>query len=272
MRDFNMKQNYRINGFEQIRIFYAWIFSNEDKMKATHVSLYMFLLNQCNRLNWPEWFKCPYDLAMQGGCIGSKTTYYKCLDELQEFGFIKYKKGINFHKAPQIFLIDLSKTVPVSGLVTVPQCEQVTEHLSVLVSGKIYKLLTNNHKRVSDNLEKWLSLEDNDERDLPEATGKVNNKPKDRAELWDLVRDKAQGIGFTEEMVKAYSKQIEECYRDKVDGVWRRSSDGTTPLNNWSKQIHTQWLTDMRLLEFKNRYLKLHPQQQVASLPKTRTI
>jgi hypothetical protein len=116
-----------------------------------------------------------------------------------------------------------------------------------------------------------LQLPIEDLRDLPEPPGASNNKPKDRAELWELVREKSQGIGFTEAMVKAYSKQIEECYRDEVDGVWRRSSDGVTALNNWRKQITTQWLTDLKMEKFKNEYVKLKPQEMVASLPKSRT-
>ena len=77
-----------MNGFEQIKSFYSWVFNNPDKVKPTHISLYLFLLNQNNRSMWVEWFKCPFDLAMQGSCIGSKTTYYRCLKELQSFGLI----------------------------------------------------------------------------------------------------------------------------------------------------------------------------------------
>ena len=36
-------------GFEQIKSFYSWVFNNPDKVKPTHISLYLFLLNQNNR-------------------------------------------------------------------------------------------------------------------------------------------------------------------------------------------------------------------------------
>jgi len=64
-----------MNGFEQIKSFYSWVFNNPDKVRPTHISLYLFLLNQNNRAMWVEWFKCPYDLAMQGACIGNKNNY-----------------------------------------------------------------------------------------------------------------------------------------------------------------------------------------------------
>lgn len=150
----------RINGFEQIKAFYSWVFNNPDKVRPTHISLYLFLWNQGNRANWVEWFKCPYDLAMQGACIGNKGTYYRCLDDLQNFNLIKYKKGLNNYKAPQIHLIMLYDSEQVIEQVTVPLSEPHTvplsEPLSELLSGKIYKLLTNNYKLVNSKLESWI--------------------------------------------------------------------------------------------------------------------
>lgn len=153
----------RINGFEQIKAFYSWVFNNPDKVRPTHVSLYLFLWNQNNRANWVEWFKCPYDLAMQGACIGNKGTYYRCLDELKDWNLIDYKKGINNYKAPQIMLIQLYKSEPLTGQVTVPLSEQVSEQLTEPLSGlltvPIYKLVTENYKTINSKLEYWLSFE-----------------------------------------------------------------------------------------------------------------
>jgi hypothetical protein len=94
------------------------------------------------------------------------------------------------------------------------------------------------------------------------------NKPQDREELWQYVRECSENVKLTEPMIIAYAKEIEMCYRDKVDGVWRNTRG--EPLVSWRKNIGIQWLTDLKIQEFKNKYLKLHPQQQVASMPKTR--
>jgi len=169
-----------MNGFEQIKSFYSWVFNNSDKVRPTHISLYLFLLNQNNRCMWVEWFKCPYDLAMQGACIGNKNTYYKALDELQLYGLIFYKKGINLHKAPMIKLVQLYDNVPLNGNVTVPLCEPLTapvsEPLSVLLNKNTYKLITDNYKLVNNNIEGWLKLETKEILQIPE-----NLKP-----IWDL--------------------------------------------------------------------------------------
>lgn len=148
---------YRINGFDQIKSFYSWLFNNQDKeINTSHVSLYLFLINQNNRSNWVEWFKCPYDLGMAGSCIGSRNTYYKCLADLQQWGLIEYSKGTNNYKAPVIKLC-LFKNEQQTEQVPIPLSEPLTEHLIVPLTEPltehIYKLLTNNLKLITDNLE-----------------------------------------------------------------------------------------------------------------------
>lgn len=155
-----------MNGFEQLKSFYSWVFNNPDKVRPTHISLYVFLLNQNNRNFWAEWFKCPFDLAMQGACIGNKNTYYKCLDDLQSFKLIEYKKGINNYKAPLIKLLRLYDTEPLTEQVTVPQSAPQlvpqTEPLTGLLNKNIYKLLTINYKLINLKLETWIKNENSD--------------------------------------------------------------------------------------------------------------
>jgi len=106
-----------------MKLFYSFVFENGDKLKPQHISLYMFMLNQNNRNNWVEWFKMPLDLAMAGSCIGSKKTYYKCLDDLQDLNLITYKKGVNEWKAPivRIEVIKCTSTIPQSEPLPIPQ-------------------------------------------------------------------------------------------------------------------------------------------------------
>lgn len=112
---------YRINGFDQIKALYSIVFSQKHDFTPHHISLYVFLINQNNRNEWVEWFKCPYDLAMAGACIGNKKTYYKCLNDLQEWGLLEYKKGVNEWKAPKIKLEVLKCTSSVPQSVPLPE-------------------------------------------------------------------------------------------------------------------------------------------------------
>lgn len=147
-----------MNGFEQIKSFYSWVFNNPDKIRPTHISLYLFLWNQANRANWAEWIKCPYDLAMQGACIGNNGTYYRCLDDLKSFGLIDYQKGINNYKAPLVKLICLYKIEHLSEQLYAQVSEQVTVPLSeqqyAQLPAHIYKLITTNIKPITDNFDK----------------------------------------------------------------------------------------------------------------------
>ncbi len=151
----------RINGFEQIKAFYSIVFEQKYPIKPQHISLYVFLINQNNRNNWVEWFKCPFDLAMAGACIGSKATYYQCLKDLKEWNLLDFEKGVNNWKAPKIKLEVLNCTPTYTS--TVPQSEPLSvpapEPLSVLLPIHIYKLITNNLKLITLNLEKWIKSE-----------------------------------------------------------------------------------------------------------------
>ncbi len=157
----------RINGFEQIKAFYSWVFNNADKrITPQHISLYLFLVNQNNRNNWVEWFKCPFDLGMAGSCIGNKKTYYKCLDDLQEWGMLEYEKGVNNWKAPLIKLEVLNRTA--SDTATVPSSEPQPTPLDIPLptplDTHIYKQVTSNDKPktskppVERDIEKELEL------------------------------------------------------------------------------------------------------------------
>jgi hypothetical protein len=151
----------RINGFEQIKGFYSWVFSNQDKqIRSTHISLYMFLVNQNNRNNWVEWFKCPFDLAMGGSGISNKKTYYNTLLDLQDWKLLEYVKGVNNFKAPLIKLEVLfdTSTVPQSEPQLQPQVILIPEPLLQPQLYNNIKLLTSNLKPITLNIKKVLEF------------------------------------------------------------------------------------------------------------------
>lgn len=204
-------KEYRINGFEQIKAFYSWVFNNPDKARPTHVSLYLFLLNQANRSNWAEWFKCPYDLAMQGACIGNNGTYYKCLDELKEWNLIDYHKGVNNYKAPLIHLFCLYESEQQTEQVTVPLSEQQTEQQTVQlteqVTAHIYNVLTNNIKRITDNIDEIISFLDEREKET-----KGDKLPFDI--FWNLYNKK---VGAKAKCEKKWLKLSSEVQQKIID-------------------------------------------------------
>lgn len=219
---------YRINGFDQIKQFYSVVFEQKYNIKPQHISLYIFLINQNNRNNWVEWFKCPFDLAMSGACIGSKSTYYKCLTDLQDWGFIKYEKGVNDWKAPRIKIEVLKCTSTYTA--TVPQSEPLPIQAAEPLPIHIYKLITNNIKPITDNFNAFkdfvldlgneINITDNDIKEIyslyptkcptkGSSTGKTS-KNKDKIKAL-LSKD------YTFEDLKAIiERYVSECKKDKV--------------------------------------------------------
>lgn len=179
----------RINGFEQIKGFYSWAFNNQVlNVRTTHIALYMFLVNQNNRNSWVEWFKCPFDLAMGGSGITNKNTYYKTLNDLQEWNLIQYKKGVNNYKAPLIKLEVLfdTSTVPQSEPQVKPQSIPLPEPLLKPQLANNIKLLTNNLELITNNINKVIDFLNDD--DFKEDDKQLNKEQ--RTKEFDLFWDK----------------------------------------------------------------------------------
>lgn len=193
-----------------MKAFYSWVFDNADKqIKPQHISLYLFLLNQNNRANWIKWFKCPYDLAMQGACIGNKKTYYNCLRDLEEWKLIQYKKGVNEWKAPLIYIevLKCTSSVPQSEPQDVPQGVPLPTPQG-----------TQNNKPITDNKEKDIYV--NSDVDsvykqyptkCPVNSRALSKSQKDKNKIKTLLKKHT-----AEELIKIIQTYIEECKRSKT--------------------------------------------------------
>src|SRR5690606_3410801 len=64
-------------------------FANENRdFKYSHISLYLYLVNICNKLHWDSNFGVPTEVTLHVLSMGYKN-YKKCLSELESFGAIK---------------------------------------------------------------------------------------------------------------------------------------------------------------------------------------
>ena len=256
----------RINIYSQISSFYSFVFDNQDKVNQSHVSLYMFLINQNNRSNWSEWFKMPFDLAMAGACIGSKSTYYKCLNDLQDWGLLKYVKGKNDVKAPMISIFQLSNseplTVPLSEPLTVPLSGNLSEQLSVLLTGNIDILITDNYELITNNIYKWIKNE------LSEKPIEKPKKSKKEIPTLDQFLNyvltipefapKFESLKYS--IQSKYEQWIENGWKDGHGNEikqWKTKLKNTLPhlkqLNTLQNGISTKQTMDERIAEAKRR-------------------
>jgi hypothetical protein len=78
-----------MNGYNLLRDWYNYKFSNPSKVKAIHSDMYCYLIDLWNRLGQKQEFGLPTMVTMEALGIGSYNTYKKTFHDLVEFGFIK---------------------------------------------------------------------------------------------------------------------------------------------------------------------------------------
>ncbi len=75
--------------FKPLTDFYETIVE-DSRIGAMHISLYMALMQLSNTNNWQNPVSFYRESIMESARI-SRRTYNKCMNELAEFGYIKYE-------------------------------------------------------------------------------------------------------------------------------------------------------------------------------------
>ena len=86
----------KMNGYALSRNFWDFAFENTGKIKATHVAIYFFAIEHCNRLGWKKNFGLPTSMVLEAITVKSYSVYKKAFDDLVEFGFfeiVQYSKN-----------------------------------------------------------------------------------------------------------------------------------------------------------------------------------
>lgn len=82
--------------YKLYRNFWDFAFDNPEKIKPTHIAIYSFAIEHCNRLGWKQKFGLPSSMVIEAIGIKSYSVYKKCFDELVNYGFfevIEYSKN-----------------------------------------------------------------------------------------------------------------------------------------------------------------------------------
>ncbi|WP_034919650.1 hypothetical protein [Gillisia sp. CAL575] len=101
-----------MTGYEYSRTWFDFSFANTHKIKPNHTAIYFFAIERCNRLGWKEEFGFPTDLAMEALGIKNYKSYICALQDLADWGFIKWiQKSKNQYTANIIALVKNNKPV-----------------------------------------------------------------------------------------------------------------------------------------------------------------
>jgi hypothetical protein len=67
----------------------------DNRIGASHISIYMALLQQWNVSGGNNPVKIERALIMKAAKVSARHTYNKCVNELHEYGYIVYEPGSN---------------------------------------------------------------------------------------------------------------------------------------------------------------------------------
>jgi len=96
-----------INYIKQLNAFFL-ILSNDKRLNATHVSMYVVLFYQWNNARFSDAFFINRNEIMTLSRIGSKGTYHKCIKDLHNWKYLEYLPSYNPQLGSSIRMFNLS--------------------------------------------------------------------------------------------------------------------------------------------------------------------
>lgn len=81
-------------------------FAKDNRLNPTHISLYIGLFQLWNLNYFMEEFYINREEAMAYSKIGSKSTYHRCIRELDNWNYIQYIPSHNPYKGSRIKMFD----------------------------------------------------------------------------------------------------------------------------------------------------------------------
>lgn len=92
-----------MNYVKHLNQWFALLQSNQD-LRPTHIALYFVLFQLWNNNRFASVFVINRNEMMNLSKIGSKTTYSKCMNDLQKWGWINYKPSQSRYGISQVSL------------------------------------------------------------------------------------------------------------------------------------------------------------------------
>ena len=89
--------------FPPLTCFYKAI-ADDTRIGATHISIYMALLQQWNLSGGTNPVEIERKAIMQSAKINARHTYNRCINNLHEFGYITYYPSSNTFNCSKVYL------------------------------------------------------------------------------------------------------------------------------------------------------------------------
>ncbi|SRX53873.1 hypothetical protein [Aequorivita sp. CIP111184] len=197
----------------------------DDRLNPTHISLYMALFQEWNSSRFAVEFYVNRRDLMLASKIGSKSTYHRCVTDLDSWGYLCYFPSNNPYKGSKIKMSIIGTSdEPVVGQYS-PILEQVAERYrpnDVPITGQYHPIdgqVVDSHRPVSGQA--LVSTINN--------TKQVNNikKPKGRQAVFIFFEEK----GFDADEGKKFFEYYETRNWQTSDG--KKIRDWRALAENW---------------------------------------
>lgn len=217
----------------------------DDRLNPTHISLYMALFQEWNSSRFADEFYVNRRDLMRAAKIGSKSTYHRCVTDLDTWFYLAYFPSNNPYKGSKIKMsIIITSDEPVTG-----QYNPILEQLAEQYSPRGVPLEGHHNPKNGQVVDLHRPI---DGQALVSNTNNIKQEnhikqPKGRQAVIDFFEEK----GFD-------ADEAEKFYEHYTDREWQ-TSDGK-PIRDW-RALATNWMDRTELFDEKNQSNKKQASQ-----------
>ncbi|MCX2838391.1 hypothetical protein OQ279_09520 [Salinimicrobium sp. MT39] len=227
----------------------------DDRLNPTHISLYMALFQEWNSSRFASEFFINRRELMRVAKIGSKSTYHRCMVDLNSWNYITYFPSNNPYKGSKIKMFDFETSDKSFMEDHEPILEQLAEQYHPKNEPVVYRHCPNNGQAVDPHRPmsgQALVSNINSTKHV-----NINKQPKNRQAVCCFFKEK----GFSADEGKKFFEHY-----DAND--WK-TRDGKA-IRDW-QALAVNWMNRTRLFAVENKTNKKGASQNRDNLRTTKT-
>ncbi|ASO04051.1 hypothetical protein [Arenibacter algicola] len=206
----------------------------DDRLNPTHISLYMALFQEWNSSRFADEFYVNRRDLMRVAKIGSKSTYHRCVTDLDAWNYLSYLPSNNPYKGSKIKMAIIGTSdEPVTGQYN-PILEQLAEQYHPIREPVVYQHRPTNGQALVSTI-----------NNTKQANN--NKQPKGRQGVIDFFKEK----GFTADEGKKFYKHYEA-------NDWKTSNGKA--IRDW-QALAINWMDRTKLFDQENKSNKKEASQ-----------
>lgn len=212
----------------------------DDRLNPTHISLYMALFQEWNSCRFMDEFYVNRREIMRCAKIGSKSTYHRCIVDLDAWQYLSYYPSNNPYKGSKIKM----SIIGTSNEPALGQYNPILEQLAEQYYPRGVPLEGHHHPK--NGQEVYPHRPANGQAVVPNTNNtKQENyikKPKDCQAVVDFFEEKNFNI-----------TEAEKFYQHYTNRNWHTGND--EPIRDW-RAVAINWMDRAELFESENKQNK----------------